>query len=205
MNNSDLVSIIAIVALASIAVVLVVFGKADHLLVSGVVGAIVFIATREYYRFKLGQCLRIMGDGHEYRFSYALFFLMGFFAGTLDASILDFTAKFFIAIGSIYILMMWSLYELLAMGKPSNLVLSALILIGGGTLGFVGAWHLSWLATWWPLHGPPPREIWLAPNIYADLYIYTAITGISLAIYLILGLLINFSEKLKNIYRPVKK
>jgi hypothetical protein len=203
--NNNLVSIIAIIALASMAVVLTVFGKADHLLVSGVVGAIVFIATREYYRLKLGQCLKIMGDGHEYRFSYALFLLMGFFAGVLDASILDFTAKFFIAVGSIYILMMWSLYELLAMGRPNNLLLSALILIGGGTLGFVGAWHLSWLATWWLLYGPPPRELWLAPNVYADLYIYTAVTGISLAIYLVLGLLINFSEKLKNIYRPAKR
>jgi len=201
--TTNAVNITAITALAIIAIFSIVHGLANAVLLSLIIGAIVFIATRERYIARY----RILAepDGHEYRFAYALFFVMGMFSGALDASIADFTAKFFIAIGAIYMLMSWALYELLAMGRPPNLLLSALILLGCGTSGFIGAWHIAWLATWWLTRGPPPKDLWLAPNIVTDLHIYTAITGAMLILYIITGLGINYSKKLKEIYVPNKK
>jgi len=192
---------LGIVALAVIASMSIIYNRYVEVVVNAVVGAIVFLITRQYYQGKIAKIMK-KEDGHEFRFAYMAFFLAGAYMGILDAAVLDFTSKFFIGVGLTYFLLAFAVYEMLSMGKPRNLLLSAVILLGVGTFGYIGAWHLSWAITWILVHGPLPDPLWLAPNIYAPLELYTGLTGAMLLTYIAVGLLINFSKAAKKLYTP---
>lgn len=141
-------------------------------------------------------------DGHEYRFAYALFAIAGVFNGIVDALIDDFTAKFFITKAIDLFIFMWVAYEMLLMDKPRRPFLASFLLILLGMAGYIGFWHGAWAFSWVLYRGPLPDPLWLAPNVYAPLLLYNIITFALALAYMIYGVLINISDKIKSIYSP---
>jgi len=131
---------------------------------------------------------------HEYRFSYGLTALLGMLTGLSDASIEDFTVKAFLWTGFFGIIMAVIAYELIIMPTPPYPKLQAVLFILFSYIGLLSIHHFTWLATWILLGKPVERRLWLMPNVFGDLYIYTIIMGAMLITYITYLVLINIRD-----------
>ena len=131
---------------------------------------------------------------HEYRFSYGLIALLGMFTGLSDASIDDFTVKAFLWTFFFGIVMAVIAYELILMPTPSYPKLQSIFFILFGYMGLLSIHHFTWLATWILLGKPLERKLWLMPNVFGDLYIYTLVMGIMLIAYISYLIFINMRD-----------
>ena len=58
MKDSTILQIVAIICITILEIVNIIFAKIDGTILSGIVGAIVFIATKKYYEKKLMRIWR---------------------------------------------------------------------------------------------------------------------------------------------------
>jgi len=131
---------------------------------------------------------------HHYRISYGLIALLGMLTGLSDASIEDFTVKAFLWTGFFAIVMAVIAYELIIMPTPPYPKLQAVLFILFGYMGLLSVHHFTWLTTWILLGKPVERRLWLMPNVFGDLYIYTIIMGAMLITYISYLVLINIKD-----------
>jgi len=131
---------------------------------------------------------------HEYRFSYGLTALLGMLTGLSDASIEDFTIKAFLWTGFFGIIMAVIAYELILMPTPPHPKLQSILFILFGYMGLLSIHHFTWLMTWILLGKPLERRLWLMPNVFGDLYIYTIVMGVMFIAYISYLVFINIKD-----------
>jgi hypothetical protein len=121
---------------------------------------------------------------HEYRIALGLMGLSGFMTGLVDASIDDFSVKAFVWSAILILAMIVVSYEFIVMPTPPRPFLQASLFILTGLGGLLSAHHITWVSMMTLLGKKIPRDLWLAPNIYADFTLYTFLMLILLVIYL---------------------
>ncbi len=122
---------------------------------------------------------------HEYRFSLSLAFFVGLINGLVDASILDFSIKAFVWSSILVIVSMIISYEFIIMDTPEKPRIQAILFVIVFISGLLSIHHFTWLITWILLYGSIDKRIWLAPNIYIDLFLYNLIMLTLMFIYII--------------------
>jgi hypothetical protein len=85
-------------------------------------------------------------------------------------------------------------YEFIIMSTPSYPKLQSILFILFGYMGLLSVHHFTWLITWILLGKPLERRLWLMPNVFGDLYIYTIIMGVMLIAYISYLVLINIRD-----------
>lgn len=113
---------------------------------------------------------------HEYRVSLGLAFVFGMMTGIADAAIADWATKAFVWAGLLMLYALVVSYEFIVMPTPPKPLLQAFLFVFFAPMGLLSAHHFTWLAVAVMLGYPIEKRLWLAPNIYADLYTYTAAT-----------------------------
>jgi hypothetical protein len=121
--------------------------------------------------------------------------ILGILTGLSDASIEDFTVKAFIWSTLIVVIMTIVSYEFIIMPTPKRAFLQALLFMITGLIGLLSIHHLAWLMVSVLLGRTLYPSLWLAPNLYVDLYFYTELMVILLSIYLAYLVYINLCSE----------
>ena len=148
-------------------------------------------------------CFLVPSRGHEYRFVYSFYGIMGFVSGLIDCLGDVWDVKFFLITGLFLGMMFWSNYEFLVMYPPRKPFMASILLFVPGLLGYLGLWHLIWIMVWVILLGNPVYEnLWVMPNIYVSYTMYTVLSIVFIIVYFIVGVLINTNDRVYRIYEP---
>jgi hypothetical protein len=111
----------------------------------------------------------------EYVDALGLSFLFGILTGLADAAISDWATKAFVWAGVLMLYAVVVSFEFIVMPTPPKPLLQAFLFVLLAPMGLLSAHHFTWLAVSVMLGAPIERRLWLAPNIYIDLYTYTVI------------------------------
>jgi hypothetical protein len=76
-------------------------------------------------------------------------------------------------------------YEFIVMPTPPRPLLQAALFVVFAPMGLLSTHHFTWLILAIMLGYHLERRLWLAPNIFVDIYIYTVATAIMFLVYLV--------------------
>lgn len=144
-------------------------------------------------------------NGHEYRIVPGIFAVAGYFNGVIDALTDDFALKFFISQITMVIMFTIAIYEMAVMDSPRRPILASVLLGVFGVMGYMSFWHAGWLLAWQLARGPWPDTLWLAPNVYVNTKLYSVVMVALFTANIVFTILINVSDRVKNIYMPRRR
>jgi len=122
----------------------------------------------------------------EYTDALGSSFLFGILTGLADATITDWTTKAFVWAGFLLLYAIVVSYKFIIMPTPPRPLLQATVFAAVAPMGLLSAHHFTWLIVSVMLGYRIERRLWLAPNIYTDLYTYTLATVLMFLIYFVI-------------------
>ena len=128
--------------------------------------------------------VKLLCTYHEYRSSLGLAFVFGVLTGLADAAIDDWATKAFVWSGMLMLYALIVSYEFIVMPTPPKPFLQAVLFVVFAPMGLLPAHHFTWLVVSVMLGKPIEVHLWIAPNMYVNLYAYTVAMMLLLALYL---------------------